>query len=367
MKNLLTFLMAVLFAVASAAAAEPSLCESAGRFFKLGAAVTSVQLKDPATAALILRQFNCLTAEYEFMPQFLEPEPGKFTFERADAIARFAEAHHLRLTGHMLCWHQLTPKWMFAGTDGKPLPREKALANLKLYIDTVVKHYHGTIDSWNVVNEAISDNDGEWLRDTPARRAIGDDYIQKAFQFAHEADPDAALYYNDYNIEDPEKLPKVLKLIKTLQDHKVRLDSVGIQGHWLLNHPSVDVIEAGIAALSRTGVKIMITELDVDVLPRENVGADLSAKQKNAANPYKDQIPPDVLEQQAKRYADLFGVFKKHHDSITRVTLWGVDDAQSWLNDFPVKGRTNYPLLFDRQLHAKPALQAVLNVLDEKP
>ena len=323
-------------------------------------------MKDQATSDLILHQFNTLTGEYEFMPQFLEPEPGKFTFERADVIANFAAEHHLPLTGHMLCWHQLTPKWMFTGEDGKPLPRDKALANLKLYIDTVMKHYHGKVDSWNVVNEAISDNDGEWLRDTPARKAIGDDYVQKTFELAHQADPDAALYYNDYNIEDPKKLPKTLKLIKELQEKKVRLDAVGIQGHWLLNYPSTDVIETGIEQVSKTGVKVMITELDVDVLPRENSGADLTAKQKDLTNPYKSQIPDEVLDKQAKRYADLFRIFKKHHEVITRVTFWGVDDAQSWLNDFPVKGRTNYPLLFDRKLHAKPALDAVIQIL-EKP
>jgi endo-1,4-beta-xylanase len=342
---------------------EPqSLAESARGCFSIGAAVTSEQVKDPATSALILRQFNCLTGEFEFMPQFLEPKSGKFTFERADAVAAFAAAHHLPLTGHMLCWGQLTPGWMYADEKGKPLPREMALANMKLYIDTVVKHFHGKVDSWNVVNEAISDNGNEWLRDTPAHRAIGDDYIEKAFEFAHDADPDVALYYNDYNIEDPKKLPKTLKLIQHLQEKKVRLDAVGIQGHWLLDYPDVSVIDAGIVALGKTGVKVMITELDVDVLPRKD-GADLSDAEKSGANPYKDGIPDHVLQQQARRYADLFRVFKKHRDVITRVTLWGVDDGQSWLNDYPVKGRKNYPLLFDRQLQAKPALQAVVDVL----
>jgi endo-1,4-beta-xylanase len=322
-------------------------------------------VKDPAKAALILRQFNCLTGEFEFMPQFLEPEPGKFTFERADMIAEFARAHHLPLTGHMLCWGQLTPGWMYADGAGKPLPRAAALANLKQYIDGVVQHFHGKVDSWNVVNEAISDNAGEWLRDTPAHRAIGDDYVEKAFEFAHAADPDVALYYNDYNIEDPQKLPKTLKLIHQLQQRKVRLDSVGIQGHWLLDYPGAEMIDAGIDAIGKTGVKVMITELDVDVLPRKS-GADLSEAEKTGANPYQAGIPADVLQQEARRYADLFRVFKKHRDVITRVTFWGVDDAQSWLNDYPVKGRTNYPLLFDRQLNAKPALRAIVDVLNER-
>jgi endo-1,4-beta-xylanase len=353
--------------IASARAAEPSLCESAAGSFQIGAAITSAQVKDPATASLILRQFNCVTGEFEFMPSFLEPDPGRFTFERADKVADFAAAHHLPLTGHMLCWGQCTPDWMFADSAGKPLPREKALANLKLYIDTVVKHFHGKVAIWNVVNEAVSDNGDEWLRDNPAHRAIGDDYVQKAFEFAHDADPDVALCYNDYNIEDPQKLPKVLKLIKTLQEKKVRLDAVGIQGHWLLDYPKADVIDAGIDAIAKTGVKVMITELDVDVLPRQSGGADLADANQTGANPYADGLPDAVAKQQAARYAALFRVFKKHQDVITAVTFWGVDDKQSWLNDFPVKGRTNHPLLFDRSLQPKPALQAVVDVLEEKP
>jgi endo-1,4-beta-xylanase len=367
MKTLFAWLLIGMIAVGSAVRAGepgggPSLCEAAKPYFRLGAAVTSKQVQDPAMSALIVRQFDCLTAEFEFMPQFLEPEPGHFTFERADKIAAFAQANHLPLTGHMLCWHQLTPQWMFADRSGKPLPRATALANLKIYIGTVVRHFHRTVDSWNVVNEAISDDAGQWLRDTPARRAIGDDYIEKAFEFAHEADPDAELYYNDYNIEDPQKLSKTLKLIRQLQDHKVRLDSVGIQGHWLLDYPAVTVVEAGITAVAKTGVKVRITELDVDVLPRKP-GADLNATPDRADDPYAEGATARVLKKQAARYAELFAVFKKHHGEISSVTFWGVHDGQSWLNDFPVKGRTNHPLLFDRQLKAKPAFDAVMETL----
>ena len=243
--------------------------------------------------------------------------------------------------------------------------RAEALANLKLYIDTVVRHFHGKVASWNVVNEALSDNGDEWLRGHPSptvRSAMTTSIRRSPSPIA--ADPDVELYYNDYNIEDPKKLPKALKLIHHLQEKKLRLDSVGIQGHWLLDYPDVKMIDAGIDALSKTGVKIMITELDVDVLPRNASGADLSAgEQASGENPYSDSLPDNVLQQEARRYADLFRVFKKHRDVITRVTFWGVDDAQSWLNDFPVKGRKNYPLPFDRKLNAKPALQAIVEVL----
>jgi endo-1,4-beta-xylanase len=358
-----TICVSIFGTAGSLAGADPAtLRDAAGHRLQIGVAITSAQIKDPATAKLIVRQFDCLTAEYEFMPQFLEPEPGKFTFERADRIAAFAAAHHLPLTGHMLCWNQLTPAWMFEDAKGKPLSRPAALAHLKQHIDGVVAHFHGKVDSWNVVNEAISDQPGEDLRDTPARRAIGNDYIERAFEYARAADPGVPLYYNDYNIEDPKKLPRTLRLIQRLKENGQHIDAVGIQGHWLLDYPAASTIDAAITALNRAGVTVMITELDVDVLPRQAV-ADLNAVQSHGENPYPHGLPAEILQKQADRYAALFRVFMSHPGVVTRVTFWGVDDGQSWLNNFPVKGRKNYPLLFDRQLHPKPAFQAVVDVL----
>lgn len=193
------------FAQAKFAQAKPvagqTLHGAAGKRVLIGCAVASVDLQDPKLAALIARQFDLLTPEYELMPQHLIDDRGKFTFERGDSVVAFAEKHHLPVLGHMLVWHFVTPQWLFEDPAGKPLPRKKALANLKNYIDTVVGHYKGKIKAWDVVNEAISDTDGEYLKDTPALRAIGEDYIEKAFEFAHAADPGAELYYNDYNIE----------------------------------------------------------------------------------------------------------------------------------------------------------------------
>jgi endo-1,4-beta-xylanase len=266
----------------------------------------------------------------------------------------FGNEHKLPVTGHMLVWNQLTPPWMFEGPDGKPLPRDKALANMKLHIETVVRHYKGKLSSWDVANEAISENPKEYMRDTPALEAIGPDYVQKAFEYAHEADPDVPLYYNDFNVENPVKLPKVLRLIRSLKAAGVRLDAIGIQGHWLLDYPDSSVIEAGIEALGKEGIKVIVTELDVDVLPRDR------------SDPYKSGIPASMLKQEAKRYVKLFAVFKRHRDLIPRVTFWGVDDSQSWLNDTPTKGRMNYPLLFDRTLQAKPAYQAVVDELSTR-
>jgi len=346
--------MACFCAAVCGAEQKSTLREAAGNQFLIGAAIQSKQLDDPATTELILKQYDCLTGEYEFMPGSLQPEPGRFTFNGADRIVAFGQVHKLPVTGHMLCWHQMTPPWMFEDAKQSPLSRDQALENLKSHIENVMKHFKGKLSSWNVVNEAISDRPGEYLRDTPALRAIGEDYVQKAFEFARAADPDVPLYYNDYNVEDPVKLPKIIRLIRNLKAAGVRLDAIGIQGHWLLRYPDASVINDGIVALGKEGVKVIVSELDVDILPRDG------------RDPYKTSIPTNVLEEEARRYADLFVIFKKHRDLISQVTFWGVDDGQSWLNDYPSKGRTNYPLLYDRKLQSKPAFDAVLNALSKE-
>jgi GH35 family endo-1,4-beta-xylanase/lysophospholipase L1-like esterase len=334
-----------------------------GRFL-IGAAVMSRQLDDARTAALVARQFDCLTAENEFKPQELEPEPGRFEFAAADKIIDFARQHQMKVIGHNLCWHRQTPKWMFQGPDGRPLSRDEALRNLKAHIDGVVGHFKGKVLGWDVVNEAISDKPGEFLRDTPARRAIGDDYIARAFEFAHAADPDAELYYNDFSDEEPAKREKTIRLVRALRDKGLRIDAVGIQCHLRLQDAAApQALDQAIAAYAGAGVKVAISELDVDVLPRATVAAEVAARERFGANPYPHGLPADVAQAQAKYYAELFRAILKHTGQVTRVTFWGVQDGHSWLNDWPIWHRTNYPLLFDRDLRPKPAFGAVLDVL----
>jgi endo-1,4-beta-xylanase len=363
----LTLLLSAL-AVPARAQAEPktTLRQAANGKFLVGAAVMSSALDDPATARLLAEQFDSLTAENEFKPSSLQPRQGEFNFAPADRIVAFAREHDMRVVGHTLVWHQQSPKWMFEDESGKPLGREAALKNLKDHIDAVAGHFKGGVVGWDVVNEALSDRDDEYLRDTPARRAIGDDYLARAFEFAAAADPDAELYYNDYSIEYPGKRAKTLRLLRELKEAGVRVDGVGIQGHWLLGSPDAKMIDDAIAAFGKEGVKVMVTELDVDVLPRRRPGggADLGAREEGGADPYTDGLPDDVAQQQAQRYAEIFRVLRKHDDLVTRVTFWGVHDGRTWLNNWPVRGRTNHPLLWDRDLRAKPALEAVLKALE---
>lgn len=345
--------------------APATLKQAAHGRFLMGAAVAARSLDNPELAALIARQFDCLTAENEFKPVSLQAQPGQFRFEAADRIANFARAHGQTLIGHTLCWHSQAPAWLFQDARAQPLSREQGLANLKAHIDAVVGHYKGTVHGWDVVNEAISDQREGYLRQTPALRSIGNDYIVKAFEFAHAADPDAELYYNDYGNENPEKLQKTIRLIRTLKAAGVRIDAVGLQGHYQLSDAGAPGrLDRAIAAYAAEGVKVMITELDVDVLPRNTAGAAVEARENKGANPYTDGLPREVAEAQARRYAELFAVIRKHSDVVTRVTLWGTHDGTSWLNSWPVRGRTNHPLLWDRALKPKPAFDAVVQTLE---
>lgn len=351
-------------AVLQADSAKPSsLREFAGDRFLIGTAMTANELNQQKLTSLIAEQFACVTFGNEMKPDALQRVKGRFTFDTADAMVDFVRSHGLEVIGHTLCWHQQSPKWLFEDEKGQPLPREVALDNLRTHIQTVVKHFKGKVKGFDVVNEAISDGPG-YLRDTPARRAIGDDYILKAFEFAHEADPDVELYYNDYNIDQDYKRDRALRLIREIKAAGLRIDAVGIQGHYQLKSPPIDEIERGLKAFSDLGVDVMITELDVDVLPRADKrgGADLNATEKSAQDPYRGGLPENVQKDLTERYRALFSLFVKT-PRIKRITFWGTADGGSWLNNFPARGRVNYPLLFDRQLKPKPAFEAVRDVL----
>jgi endo-1,4-beta-xylanase len=267
-----------------------------GRFL-IGTAVMSRQLDDPRLAALVAQQFDCLTAENEFKPRSLQPQPGKFNLAAADKIVALAQSHRMKIVGHTLCWHEQSPAWMFRGPDGKSRPRDEGLRNLKSHIDAVVGHFRGKVIGWDVVNEAISDAKYGYLRNAPARRAIGDDYIAKAFEFAHAADPDVELYYKDYDNENAEKREKTIRLIRELKAKGLRLDAVGIQCHLRLDEPAAaDRLDQAIAAYSAEAVKVMISELDVDVLQRRAGGADVGSREQRRADLYRQGSPSKVTQ-----------------------------------------------------------------------
>lgn len=347
--------------------APQTLRQAAKGRFLVGAAVGSRRLDDPKVAELLAREFDCLTAENEFKPRNLHPQPDRYTYAPADRIVEFAQRHGMKVAGHTLCWHSQSPAWMFRDADGKPLARDAALKNLKTHIDAVAGHFKGKVVGWDVVNEAVSDARGGYLRDTPALRAIGDDYIVKAFEFAHAADPGAELYYNDYGNEEPGKLERTVRLVRALKAAGVRIDAVGMQAHLRLEDAEApNRLERAIAAYAAEGVHVVLSEMDVDVLPRRTRGADVGTRERSGADPYRNGLPADVAEAQAKFYGRVFRAVVKHPGVVTRVTFWGTHDGASWLNFYPVAFRTNHPLLWDRSFKPKPAFAAVLEALSGK-
>jgi endo-1,4-beta-xylanase len=355
-------------AAAPPAAVPPAALSLAASFagrFQLGTCVGGVLpgSLQPAERALLTRHFNVLTPENCMKPGPIHPEPERFDFAAGDALVSFAAEHRVAVIGHTLCWHQQSPAWMFEAGIG----REAALAQLRAHIHGVADHYAGRVCGWDVVNEAVADA-GELLRDTPAARAIGPDYVQRAFELAREADPSAELYYNDYNIEQPAKRERTLRLMKQLLASGVRVDGVGIQGHWLLDQVPFDDIRAAIREFRELGLKVMITELDLDVVDRPDCSADIAVQRAYAPRDdvYRDGLPEAVALHQAEQYARLFRLFGELPGAVTRVSFWGLHDGRSWLNTWPGK-RTNHPLLFDRACRPKPAFQAVLAAAEATP
>ncbi len=352
--------------LAGADSGAVSLKDAFAGAFRIGAAVNAAQFtgEDARGAALVAAQFSTITPENVLKWENVHPKAGAFAFDLPDRYVAFGEKNHMRIIGHTLVWHNQTPAWVFQDVD-----REGLLNRLREHIQTVVGRYKGRIAGWDVVNEAI--NEDGTLRASPWMKIIGEDYIAKAFEFAHAADPQAELYYNDYNLENEDKRKGALDLIRKLKAQGVPVTAVGLQGHYKLERPSVEQVDGAIADFAKLGVKVNITELDVDVLPpaTSQQGADISLRADSQAklNPYADGLPDAVQQALAKRYADLFGVFLKHPEVITRVTFWGVTDKESWLNDWPVKGRTSYPLLFDRQGQPKPAFRAVAQLIAGQP
>ena len=338
--------------------------------FLVGAALNASQFTGatPRNFALITTQFNSISPENVLKWEVVHPKPETYDFSLADKYVEFGQTNHMFVIGHNLVWHAQTPKWVFEDEKGNPLSREALLKRMRDHIHTVVGRYKGRINGWDVVNEAL--NEDGTLRQSPWMKIIGDDYIEKAFEYAHEADPKAELYYNDYSLENEAKRKGALDLVKKLKAKGVPINGVGLQDHVHMDWPTADQIDNTISEFGKLGMKVMVTELDIDVLPQAtpsqtaDVSLNIAADPK--LNPYPNGLPESVQQQLANRYADLFAAYAKHCGLVTRVTLWGVTDADSWKNDWPVKGRTNYPLLFDRGAQPKPAFKAVIQAAPRK-
>lgn len=333
--------------------------------FYIGTALSQSQIEesDPMITALISKEFNSITPENVMKSMFTHPEKDRFDFNLSDKFIAFGEKHKMFIHGHTLIWHSQLAPWMTQIKDS--ITMAEVMTN---HITTIVSRYKGRINSWDVVNEAL--NEDGTLRKSVFLDTYGKEYLTYAFKLAAKADPKTDLYYNDYNLCNTKKRKGAVDLVKNLQKKGAKIDGVGEQGHWNLTSPSLDEIEQTILDFSALGVKVAFTELDISVLPSpwDVVGADINQKSEASEkmNPYPKVLPDSVQNQFAERYEAIFKLFIKHQDKISRVTFWGVNDNQTWLNDFPIKGRTNYPLLFDREFKPKKAYFSILNLKEKK-
>jgi Beta-1,4-xylanase len=356
--------------LAKSANNESGLKDALKDKFLIGVAMNKDQITghDSIGDELIAKNFNSIVAENCMKIESLQPNEGDFDFALSDLFVKFGEQHNMFIIGHTLIWHSQAPKWFFVDKNGNTVSREVLIERMRKHITTVVKRYKGRVKGWDVVNEAI--NDDGTFRESPFYKIIGEDYIKLAFQFAHEADPDAELYYNDYSMAMEGRRNGVVKMVKKLQAEGVKISAIGMQGHFMMDYPTLSEYEKSIVTYTALGVKVMVTEMDITVLPfpDNKGGADVSLNYQYDAkiNPYKDKLPDSVESALYNRYADFFRLFLKHSDKISRITVWGLTDKDSWRNDWPVKGRTDYPLLFDRNYKPKPIVKTIIKEANSK-
>jgi len=324
---------------------EPRLRELYDNYFRIGAAVNSRTIDSQRD--LLLHHFNSITAENEMKFERVHPSEDVYTFEEADRIAAFAKENGIALRGHALVWHNQTSKWVFENADGGQVDKDTLFARMKSHIDTVAGRYKGQIYAWDVVNEAVSEEEGELLRQSKWLQIAGPEFIERAFEYAHAADPNALLFYNDYNECGPAKRDKIYTLVKSLLDKGVPIHGIGLQAHWGPSDPSEDRIRAAIELYASLGLRLHITEMDISVFEWKDHRTDLT------------EPTAEMQERHAERYETAFRIFNEYRDVIDCVTFWGVSDDYTWLDYFPVNSRKNWPFLFDVNHRTKDAFRRV--------
>ncbi len=309
-------------------------------FFPIGVAVGLEHLEKYWD---LLKHFNSITPENELKFCEVHPEESTYHFEKSDKLVQYAKENNKLVRGHTLVWHTQNPDWLF---EGKMVSRDMLLKRMEDHISVTVDRYKDSIYCWDVVNEIFPDGEGK-LRDTRWKEIIGEDYVEKAFCYAHETNPKAKLFLNEYNCEEDIKLDLIIDYICQLKKKKIPIDGVGVQGHYSIVYPDLEKVRKMFYRLAKLDLQIQITELDISMFAFEDHSCDKKAPSR------------EMIDAQARYYSKLFSIFREYKDVITGVTLWGAADDFTWLDDFPVIGRKNWPLLFDEKLQPKKAFYAI--------
>jgi endo-1,4-beta-xylanase len=302
--------------------------------FPIGVAVNMSLLRsDEKYKTIAKEQFNSITAENIFKPDKLHPSENTFDFIEADELAEYCRINDKRLHGHTLIWHQQLPGWIYK-FEGSAEEWDKLL---KFHIYTIVGHFKGHVKAWDVINEAFDDKGG--LRNTIWLEKLGAAYIEKAFQYAREADPEALLFYNDYLLEiNPDKRRMVLNYLDNLRLKEIKIDGIGLQMHVSTMYPEMQQVAEALKDVSDRNYKIHISELDISVNP---LGDNKNGGRENFSH------QADIAGSIAFNYRNLPA---EHQYGIT---FWGISDGNSWIRSY--YNRMDYPLLFDDDYNPKPA------------
>lgn len=315
-------------------------------YFTIGVAVNQRNVTDPTQMALIKKEFNSITAENDMKSGSLHPKEDVWRWQGADRIANFCRQNGIKLRGHCLVWHAQFCYWMMTDKKGRPASKRLFFKRLRKHIHTVVKRYKDVVYAWDVVNEAMDDGGPSAYRQSQLYKLYGDEFIAKAFKYAHEADPSALLFYNDYNAAIPTKRDRIYNMVKKMQAAGVPITGIGMQGHCNIYGPSAQDVDAALTKYAELVSHIHITELDVRC--NKEMGGQLQFSKGDT-----QQMTDSLAALQAAQYDRLFQVFRNHKDVIDNVTFWNLCDGDSWL------GVNNHPLLFDEHLQPKRAYYKV--------
>lgn len=321
-----------------------------------------------ANWAVVEKNFNTVVAENCMKAEVIHPKEGVYDFTLADQFVEKSLAAGMRVHGHVLIWHSQCPYWFHHDEKGNLVSKEVLKKRMKEHITTIMAHYKGRVTSWDVVNEAFED-DGSF-RNSAFYQILGEDFIPLAFQYAHEADPSAELYYNDFSMNKPTKVEGVCKFFRPLIDKGMPIDAIGMQGHMILEDGAQTIInqyDHSIKTIASLGVKTFFSELDLSVLPNPYgfSGANVSDRfaYRPEVDPYKDGVPADKQAEIDQFWVDFYKMLITHKDDIIRLNYWCTNDGNSWKNDFPIRGRHDYATLVDRNNNMKPVVQRIIELV----